>query len=488
VSSRFDALDDAVAIRPPSDAPPIGEYLAVTYRHTTHDIRADKAKDFLGALSKVDAKPWIRKAAKEEGLTTVNAPAKLSSLMRYLTARPFELVTEQPWASPYLAMILDSHPRTRFLIGWTAIPPAQDEAYAVLLAQPRDDAGTAARALIAAIAADDVSRALTLIAPARNEIDATDGDGATALHHAVAARSVELVEALLAAGANPNAFAVYGNAPLFAARHERGVGPFATSIEGGRHSDVLRRLGDAGADSTAVAGTFNIISLLDATPVAPDSWLDYWLAKGAKPLALTGLHPLGNALTGVQHTPDPNTIPRDAKAFRTLLRAGADPNERTKDGTVFHTLLGETVGFPDPTYPARVELLPMVRAMVEAGAREEPNREGAYPGDFAIGWGYDEIVPLLSRFSAHGLRRASRKGFQTSVERLLAQGIDPNAPDPISLQTALHTAAEGGRFEIARLLLAAGADPERRDRKNRTPRDLAIAAGHAEVAASLELT
>lgn len=490
-SSNLGALPDAVAGHPPFDLP-AGEYIAVATRPRARaDQRVQRAGTLLDALRKLDALPWVQKAAKE--LAALDVPpdierANVASLVRYLAHRPFDLVTERPWNDAYQGVLVSAHPRTRFVIGWSASPPAHDEAYAVLLAQPRDDAGPAARALIAAIAAGDTALARLRIADARGEIDATDDEGSTALHHAVAAHDVELVRALLEAGADPNAFAGFGNAPLFAARRDGRVGPFATTLTGEQHFAALRLLAEAGAEATATAGARNVLSLLEeAEGDVPEAWVELWIARGARPLALERPLPLHNALTALHYGTEPSAARRASRRFRTLIRAGADPNERNERGTVLHALLGETVGH-GPGDPGRSEILPMARALLDAGAHEEPDRDGAYPGDYAIGWGYDEVVALLSRFSSAGLRRAALKGRRDHVASLLARGVDPSEPDPLTHRTALHGAAEEGHLEIAKLLIAGGADREARDRRGRIPRDLAVAGGHHDLAALLEPT
>jgi len=49
--------------------------------------------------------------------------------------------------------------------------------------------------------------------------------------------------------------------------------------------------------------------------------------------------------------------------------------------------------------------------------------------------------------------------------------------------SALHHAAEAGSLEAARVLLAAGADPEHANKAGRTPAATALAQGNQEVAA-----
>jgi ankyrin repeat protein len=70
------------------------------------------------------------------------------------------------------------------------------------------------------------------------------------------------------------------------------------------------------------------------------------------------------------------------------------------------------------------------------------------------------------------------------VRMLLAAGADPNARSA-SGGTALHTAAFTGDRESADLLLRHGADPAIANREGKTPRDIAIERGHADLASAL---
>lgn len=86
---------------------------------------------------------------------------------------------------------------------------------------------------------------------------------------------------------------------------------------------------------------------------------------------------------------------------------------------------------------------------------------------------------------------AAARGRAAAVELLLELGVDVNAygradvPGRTRWQTALHTAAGDGDVELARLLLAAGADPDLRDaRFGGTPLDWA---NHFDQTATAEL-
>jgi len=75
---------------------------------------------------------------------------------------------------------------------------------------------------------------------------------------------------------------------------------------------------------------------------------------------------------------------------------------------------------------------------------------------------------------------AAEYGHAEVVKVLLAKGLDVNAKWQDS--TALHAAALAGRAEAARLLLEAGADLNAKDKKGKTPLDLAKAKDHTAVA------
>lgn len=146
------------------------------------------------------------------------------------------------------------------------------------------------------------------------------------------------------------------------------------------------------------------------------------------------------------------TLARDAEALELLLRRGAKPDMQAKNGWTA-LMIAAARGDAD-----------LVRRLLARDA--DPNVPDIY------GW-----TPLM---------RAVHEGREPVVRELLAiRAIALDARDEAG-NTALHHAAVQGSVEIARRLLARGADPNWKDGKQRTPAEVAKLAGHAEVAVLME--
>jgi len=114
--------------------------------------------------------------------------------------------------------------------------------------------------------------------------------------------------------------------------------------------------------------------------------------------------------------------------------------------------------------------LSFIRELLEIGAHPNPDDHAGFP-------------PLVA-----ALWHSTRPDALEVLELLISFGADPNQRG-MNDYTPLHVAAEDGNREAVESLLSAGADPHLRTRIDdfETPLDLAQRAGHAEIAALLQL-
>lgn len=103
-------------------------------------------------------------------------------------------------------------------------------------------------------------------------------------------------------------------------------------------------------------------------------------------------------------------------------------------------------------------------------------------------WGTDHRVIYALTESPEpplSLQEAEAIGDINLVRILLENGTDVDYLDDVSLQTALHRAAENGHKSIAELLLAEGADIDAKSSNRNTPLHYAVDKGHKEIAGLL---
>lgn len=159
----------------------------------------------------------------------------------------------------------------------------------------------------------------------------------------------------------------------------------------------------------------------------------------------------------------------DPARVNLLLSAGADVNEPSRFGAPIHIASG-------------LGAVAIIDALIVAGAGiEAEGRAGVHPLHVAATKNHADAVTLLI---GHGAQVDSRdrfgftplmaalafppEGFD-AAEVLLASGADPNAQDKADQLTALHWAAGRGRLEVARFLIAKGADINFRGGSDGTP-------------------
>jgi len=224
-------------------------------------------------------------------------------------------------------------------------------------------------------------------------------------------------------------------------------------LERGAYVGYLGRIGSAAykwtpLQAAAYAYHPNMIRLLVASGADPDT-------GGAA----------GSPLVGEERLPPlyvaswRDWAPGGGETVRALLECGADPCYR-----------------PDPAWPSPLEEAAMhaareqVRALLDAGAPADARSP-------------DDWTPLMLAClsGATHVERTDPGRVADVVRMFLEAGADPNAPGPKG-RTALHCAADSGSPSAVAELLAWAADPRLRDTEGHTPRDLALAAGHEDLA------
>lgn len=277
------------------------------------------------------------------------------------------------------------------------------------------------------------------------EVDAVEAwRGQTALMWATAQNQVEAVNALLAAGADPNARSARGFSPvLFAAR------------EG--HVDVLEALAGAGADVDDALPANGMSGLVLAVYNAQYDFAKALLDLGADP------DTAGNGWTALHQvvwTRRPNLgrnppfpVPLgDLDAFdlvRALAAAGADLDARqTQEPRDGNRNILNRIGSTPFLQAAKVADIEMMRLLVDLGADSSITTEqGATPLMAAAGVGIWKI----------GENPGTNDEALEAVELAWELGNDVNAAD-INGDTALHGAIHRGAGNVVRFLVEKGAD------------------------------
>ena len=286
-------------------------------------------------------------------------------------------------------------------------------------------AGNADLRLIEAIQDEDRDAVRALLTQ-KVDVNAREGDGATALHWAVVRDDVELVGALLSAGADANAANDYGVTPLLLACTNR-------------NAAVIEKLLDAEADPNAATEMGETALMACARTGSADA-LEALLDHGAKANAREASHGQ-TALMWAATQADPDVV-------RVLLAHGADVHARS-DSHLLPVNLGDGDPFEDHVmqpqrgstpllFAARRGRIENARLLLDAGAdvnEKAPNGESAL---------------VLASFSGQGEFAAF----------LLERGADPGAAD--AGYTALHTAVSRGELGLVKALCAHGADPNTR--------------------------
>jgi ankyrin repeat protein len=203
-------------------------------------------------------------------------------------------------------------------------------------------------------------------------------------------------------------------------------------------------------------------------------------ADAVRLLLELGADPGARTSTGL--TPLAVARQRRHEASATLLSAPGSPRDASA-AVAAGDLAEATACLQDTARPSVDVLSRLLFVAVEqrdAGIAGELLAAGAEP-DVQIRHLAGERPAMLTP-----LQFAARAGCVDVARVLLASGADPNAGRAAGVPTPLHLAAGEGHLETVHVLLASGADHSARDAAyHATPAGWAEFAGHAEIAALL---
>ncbi len=392
---------------------------------------------------------------------------------------------------------------------------------------------------------EDEAAGVQLLLKHKARIDARDARGRSALHEAARAGHVEILAALIAAGADVHARDSAGRTPLLDAAQGGRIGAVdalaaaqadATALDGeGRGAlalvctgeaptaAVVRRLIELGADPThadhagrraadlaAEAGRWSLVAALDPDYPLPASVSggvgDDASADGAAadsppdrtPLALLrealerqqpgALDPQlarllsADELGALLHDPVARAWP---PGLDWLLAQGANPDARDDRGD---TAVFALLGMPGAVAPLQALLR---RGASPAGAGGLARFLTACASGDHSARGIERLALGLLDRGADPFARAPngdpalalavRLGWSRLAARLVECGVDLEARDSRGM-SALHLAAALGRESALRDLIAHGATPDARAADGQTPLGVALAAGRRDLA------
>jgi ankyrin repeat protein len=207
------------------------------------------------------------------------------------------------------------------------------------------------------------------------------------------------------------------------------------------HEDLARQLVAAGANTT-IRNRYDVTPLGLASESGSAELVTLLLARGAD--ANTLVHEGETALMVAARA-------GNTGAVRALLTAGADPNQAEEWQGQTALMLAATGNHAD-----------VVRTLIEAGAKATQTAR-VFPGQPRLPRGEGVAIQAAhSNFPKGGLGALEAARVLAGV----AGTLDAQDPDGI---TPLHLAIINAHFDLAALLVDAGADVNKGDRAGRTP-------------------
>ncbi len=346
-------------------------------------------------------------------------------------------------------------------------------------------AATADRRIVDAAKAQDV-QAVRALLQQRADVNATQGDGATALHWAAHWDDRTTAEILLRAGANANAADDEGVTPLSLACLNASPLMVELLLKAGANPNLAQLNGETPLMTAAHTGNLEVLKLL--------------LARGADVNAREAAHGQTALMRAVaENHPDAVQLLVESKAdvharsktgftpllfaaqqgnlrsAEILLQAGADVNESAPDGIAGDT---NARSLFKPNTQANALLVAidsgheaMAKFLVERGADVNQNGAGRTPLHSAVQQNMPDLVKILLDHHANPNVKTTRPMPLLSRYIQAQTGVDVN---PIGA-TPFWLAADFGDIRSMRILIAGGADPSLATADKTTP--LMAAAG-----------
>lgn len=328
----------------------------------------------------------------------------------------------------------------------------------------------AADASLADAARNGNREAVLALLRQKADVNAAQGDGATALHWAAFHDDIEMVKALLAAGANPKAATREGAiTPLSMACNNGSAAVIEALLKAGADAneknangttalmtaassgsvDALRVLLDHGADVHAKEFAHGQTALMFAAALDRTAAVQFLLSRGAQPNIASTSH----AVERVRFDQDGNIVEDKAgggRGGRPMTAAQQDKADEAADAAKAEEarkaaleatksdldLLGRSMGFPSAA-------VALARPKARAGdvAARAPRRVGP-----------EQVGGMTA------LLYAAREGHLETARALLEGGADINqvSADKFS---PLVMAIANGHLDLAKYLVDKGADP-----------------------------
>jgi len=276
--------------------------------------------------------------------------------------------------------------------------------------------GAATVPLVDAAERGDRASVLTLVKQG-TDVNAARVDGLTALHAAVYADRLDIVDALLAAGAKATAADRYGVTPLYLA-----------AVNG--NADVIRRLLAGGADANGVDAGGETV-LMTAARTGNPAALRALIEGGARVDAREPEFQQTALMIAVREGHN--------EAVGALLAAGASPDAQTRKG-------------PTPAFvlPCKGTGCGSEGVGINRGGLPDRGRRAEAKGG---------MTPLLY---------AARDGQLAAARQLIDAGADLELPDANGIRPLLM-AALNNQMDVARLLISKRANVNADDFWGRTP-------------------